>query len=673
MKRLLFQLILLFGILHLSQNFGWQAFASPNQQTQQSQARYAIFWSNLNTWIVSLDEKTVYQSNHLYGKSHYLLFEYFLTTQSKRRNKANHPYGWIYRWVSLDRHLLQSHFVDQLTHHFLDSEVEGDFFDEHRILQFTNETITLGRWVEQHLENGQMPLNHRIATVYTIDLDNRDTISASDHLPEKLQWLKQTFPWQIPNCLEAQAESVIWSFPGGRQESFDVLASAQSHQESCEQELLLLKKSQKPFETQTVKSLRWDGQNLFDGNQLISDTAIDVLLHPSGEWALILEGQNQFNQNMPLLSAQDLSSKLPRFFAIWHKQSNPQLIRFHQTQLISSLDGIRWLNDDDAFLSLLDERFRSIQQGDCFQAMKVLKLESQSRLPKKWQDLLALLPTNAKQGKTYQHLCEMRGNTQSWSNVDDLSAQFLAIQANESLWIHLKVKDQDLTDQDQLLIWFGQAQNPSFLEIHPKQIQSHFAEPLAQTLSQDQNALNQLNHQWKKIEGGVEITLQMPYAWTEKQIAIAFRDQDAQEAFLDLWLAGAPAEEHHLIGLEEGEQENESNEEVPSTDGTFSYNTQQEEVEYQALSEGLKPIHQYVDPQTKAEIENTSLKEAEVDHQVYSLSALTKAMKSKPRVPQSNNQNPSKISKKIKKPDLKIAIPKLMQIVEDLQVIEKGI
>ena len=149
------------------------------------QPRYAIFWSNLNTWIVSLDEKKVYQSNHLYGKSHYLLFEYFLTTQSKRREKENHPYGWIYRWVSLDRHLLQSHFVDQLTRHFLDSEVEGDFFDEHRVLQFTNETITLGRWVEQHLENGQLPISHRMATIYTIDLENRTPISASKYLPEK--------------------------------------------------------------------------------------------------------------------------------------------------------------------------------------------------------------------------------------------------------------------------------------------------------------------------------------------------------------------------------------------------------------------------------------------------------------------------------------------------------
>ncbi len=618
------------------------------------QHKYAIFWSNLNTWIVDITEQRIYFSNHLYGKANHLLFEYILSTQSQRRPRVNHPYGWIYRWVSLERQLLQSEFVDQLTYHFLENEVEGDFFDEHRILQFTNETVTLGRWVEQNREDEKKSSFFRLATAYTIDLSTREKLRASDFSEEKGKWLHQHFPKQFPACLSSQEDGVRFEIPGRREVLYDVFSSKLSQKKSCTQDLILMRREQqKPKSFFTAdQQLIWQGQKIWYQGKLISDQVADALLHPSGQYAIILEGKNLDAEEQMIVKINDLEDIKPRFLAIWHKDQPDQVLRFHQTDLISRLDGARWIAQDDLFLDLLDHRFKTLEQVDCFQSLKVFTQSKKAKKPSRYSDFIK----KNKDLPFQQNLCAITGNSQYWKDKSDLSARIISREINQTLRLEIEVLDQDVNQQDLLYLWFASQSYPYVIQISQNQLYSNLsshAQPKNETL---------LEYQWEKTEKGYFVSLILPYQWLDQKMAVAIQDHDQNDQEdLFLWLSGLGVEFQQQLGLEEGEKEINSQDEVPMVDMPFEFSIEHEEEQFNALSVKLKSFRQYSEKDQKKNNDDEQI--LEVDPNVISLSALNEKLKKLDENKPTNKptKNPSTFKKTL------IPLPQLMPIVEEME------
>lgn len=541
-----------------------EAYASP----------YALFWSREHTWVLDAADGSLYRAPKLYAEGPGgVLFEYRLETHSaasggergeeRAPQDTTRPYGWLYRWMSLERYLVGDTGEQQdpqaqddkllnttLTSHYPPEQVEGDFNDEHQILQFTGERVTLSRWVSQ-LKDGKKRANR---SLYTIDLANRQTLSQLMESSELTQLTRELFPRLIPSCLEPTRALIHWELAAQRSTSWLLLLPGNgSQRSSCPASGAL--RVRPPVGELSAGTLRWEPLTgrLIESGEPILGGVVDVLLHPSGDIALLLEGAKR-SQEEGLFVRDPLGfdeAHISRALSLWRRRGAPRLLTMPHLLELQRLDGARWIPDTHPILQLLQTHFTNLETRSCYQRLRSHRVEKYHRPPT--PELSA-------------HICRIETYGRLWGGVEDLSAQVIATQTSRTLFIDLWVRDSKRSNGDMVTLWVGPAEAPIELKIKQREV---IAPPGVsdQVLARwtegrlDPKRAPQLSKQKAQMmlikrlaeneapERGYLVSVELPLSLVQGGLSLAVQDVDSAKGSesVKLWVVGEPSKGYEAV------------------------------------------------------------------------------------------------------------------------------
>lgn len=500
-------------------------------QTALEPARYAMFWSESNTWIVDTLGGALFKAPALLALSpegHIL--EYRLNIHAERV-KSQRPFGDLYRWVSLDRHLLNGQHHDQLTYHFTPDQLSRETHDEHQILQFTGEYVTLIRWF-YHQQSERDTI--RDTTVYTLALDGVQALPELKRADEVLSFTRRIYPQLIPQCLKADTRVVRWEL-GGQREVFWITLAPQLPVSECPSQLSALRLSPSPARA-SGGPLTWRGETLYYGDEALYGGVVDALLDPRGEVALTLEGaprddEGLFTQQINQLYEQPLK----RYLSIWRAHvgtsgERGRHVSFPKDVALRRLDGARWLSAQSPMLELLGTHFTSVNQS-CFHKLSP-RIVDRYRKPKR----------PAAGG----HLCAVQTRGRVWEGHHDLSAGIVAQVTSDLLYIDLWVSDPDRTSDDLVRLWVGPPQDPVQITLTPRGVIGQRAIRAGVKLDwREMRSARDPSRADPFDSGGYRIRLTIPRSLVRSHLSLAIDDHDLAipSASQRLWVIGQPRSE----------------------------------------------------------------------------------------------------------------------------------
>jgi hypothetical protein len=503
---------------------------------------------------VDAGEGVIYRAAGLYASGPGgVIFEYSLTphtaASSSPPGAPPRPYGWLYRWVSFDRALLGDASASgervrsTLTTHHAPATVQGDFSDEHQVLQFTGEWVTLSRSVEQRA--GGRRLNSR--TLYTIDLANMQALTTLSESEALTRSTRELLPGLIPDCLSPTEWLVRWQLPTQRSTSWLLLAPTTSRDLAggsvpCPLTSGALRLRAAPPEVRAGE-LSWRAPvsdqgaqgALYDLDGPLLGGVVDALLHPSGQLALLLEGPTRAPEER-LLVEEPLSLDEPdvrRALSLWRRGAAPALIQLAADAEIQRLDGARWLPPNDPLLQLLPTYFRPLEAEPCFTRLESRRVRRYARPP--------MPPLTA-------HLCRVDARGRAWGGVEDLSAQVFASQDSERLFVDVWVRDPQRSPSDRVHVWVGDPTAPTELQVRqgelnaPAVVQERVLSRWVEGRSPGAQRPRHKYAQPEAPEGGYLVSLELPLDLVRGRVSVAVHDVDpsAPDARLTLWLVGEP-------------------------------------------------------------------------------------------------------------------------------------
>lgn len=524
---------------------------------------FALFWSRAQTWIVDAGEGVLYRAPRLYAAGPGgVLFEYALTPHSAPAapppGASPRPYGWLYRWVSLDRALLGdtgpegARVRTPLTTHLDPSAAQGDFSDEHQVLQFTGEWVTLSRAVEQRAGGRRRAR----LSLYTLDLANRQALTALREADMLVRATRDLLPGLIPPCLSPTEWLVRWQLPAQRPTSWLLLTAegaeggaegaAQGAAEGaggCPLSSGALRLRAAAPEVRAGE-LSWrapaggEGAQgaLYDLDGLLLGGVVDALLHPGGELALLLEGPSRAGEER-LLVAEPLALYEPdvrRSLSLWRRGGAPALLSLAPDAELQRLDGARWLPPDHPLLQLLPTHFTPLEASPCFERLESRRVARYTRPP-----------TPPLTG----HLCRVDARGRAWGGVEDLSARVSAAQTDKTLFVDVWVRDPHRAPGDRVTFWIGDPSAPLELQVRQGEVsgaQALLDVALARWVEGPRAGAPPKRHRYPQPEtpeGGYLVTVELPLALTRGRLSVAVQDVDpsSPEARVTLWVAGEPA------------------------------------------------------------------------------------------------------------------------------------
>lgn len=476
-----------------------------------------------------------------------VIFEYSLTPHTAASaappGEPPRPYGWLYRWVSLDRALLGdtspsgARVRSTLTTHHDPGAVQGDFSDDHQILQFTGEWVTLARAVEQRA--GGRRLASR--TLYTIDLANMQALTTLSESEALVSATRGLLPGLIPECLSPTEWLVRWQLPAQRPTSWLLLAPAPAPQ-PCPLTSGALRLRAAPSEVRAGE-LSWRAPAvgsgpqgaLYDLDGPLLGGVVDTLLHPSGQLALLLEGPSRASEER-LLVEEPLALDEPevrRSLSLWRRGAAPALVSLAPDAEIQRLDGARWLPPEHPLLQLLPTYFRPLEAEPCFSRLESRRVSRYARPP--------MPPLTA-------HLCRVDARGRAWGGVEDLSAQVFASQDAERLFVDVWVRDPQRSPSDRVSFWFGDPLAPTELQVRqgevsaPPAVQERVLARWVEGRGVGAPPARRKYPQPEAPEGGYLVSVELPLALVRGRLSVAVQDVDASspDARLTLWAIGEP-------------------------------------------------------------------------------------------------------------------------------------
>ena len=485
-------------------------------------SRYALFWSEGSTWIVDTVQGVLFKAPTLLAPGpEGEVFEYRLKV-STQRIKGVRPFGYFYRWVSLDRYLIGGQHVDQLTNHFSPEELGRDTHDEHQILQFTGEFVSLLRWFYYEGEGDSRVHN---TSVYTLSLNGVQPLPKLRRAEQLLSFTRELYPSLIPSCLQTEARMVRWEL-GGQRPIFWLMLAPQSTQAECSAQLGALRITPTPVRRQGER-LAWRDETLYDRGEVIYGGVVDALLHPRAAVAVTLEGFKRDDESLFVPQVGRLyESKSKRYLSVWRAyegkgEGRGRHISFPDKAEIRRLDGARWIGQDHPLISMLATHFMPVEQTSCFQALKVSK-SSRYRKPKRPD------PSG--------HLCAIESQQRVWEGYEDLGAAVVAQLVNQWLHLDIWVTDPDRSPGDLIRLWVGKAEAPIELKVTPRGVISREAIRAGVKFTWVELPKR------KGMAGGYRVNLQLPSSLVKQRISIAVEDEDLGLAGLlqRLWVVGRP-------------------------------------------------------------------------------------------------------------------------------------
>lgn len=536
-------------------------------------APYALFWSREHTWVVDVEEGSLYRAPKLYAQGPGgVLFEYRLETHSapsgggdtatEMQSEAR-PYGWLYRWMSLERYMVGDTGTGKsnedspplnttLTSHYKAEKVEGDFNDEHQILQFTGERVTLARWVSQRYQ-GQKRTNR---SLYTIDLANRQTLSTLDEAAELSKLTRSIFPRLIPQCLKPTNSLIQWELSAQRETYWLLMMPTEgmiANSDDCPASGALRVRA--PQGSLQAQALSWNPQSgkLMDGKDPLIGGIVDVLLHPSGDLALMLEGPKR-TQEEGLFVKDPLGFDEPyvsRSLSLWQRRGSPRLITMPQLSELQRLDGARWIPDHHPILQILSTHFTNLDSRSCYQSLKSYRVEKYHRPP--MPELTA-------------HVCRVETYGRLWGGIEDLSAQVSATQTSRTLFLDLWIRDSKRASGDMVSLWLGSAEAPIEIKIKQREViapEGVSDQVLARWVEGRLNPkkVKQLSTRKAQAmlvkrlaetgapEQGYLVSVELPLSLVKGRLSIAVHDVDSKKSndYVKLWVVGEPSKGYEAI------------------------------------------------------------------------------------------------------------------------------
>jgi hypothetical protein len=490
---------------------------------------HALFWSRGQTWIADLKKGILYRSPRLYAEGPGgTIFEYRLQQHSQRQKNKKRPYGHMYRWVSFDRELLGGQQIDTLTTHFEPQDLQGDFNDEHQVLQFTGDWVTLSRWVEQRVDQKHL----RASSMYTINLAGMKALTSPQKPDRWLNWVRTFLPQLIPTCLQSSPFTARWELPGQRT-VFWMLLSPNAQADHCPYQLSALRMTSMN-EMKPVKQLTWKNQSIFDEGEKIFSGVVDTLLHDSGNYALLLEGPER---NEDLLFIPNINRLVEpdtrRFLTLWRRNESPTTFSFTKDIEIQRLDGARWISNDHALLQILESHFQPVATKPCYQQLETYKVKRYRRPPRP---------------RLQGHMCRIETRGRAWSGIQDLAAAYTAVHDNRTLYLDFWIQDPERSSKDEITLYFGDPKNPQRLRLR------------SYGLLGSDHLRDQVLFRWKEIKtnmkgnvpqdspeswlGGYRVSVEIPLALVQQHMSAKIRDIDPSlpGSTLYMWLIGTPSQ-----------------------------------------------------------------------------------------------------------------------------------
>jgi hypothetical protein len=508
----------------------------------QEQQRYALFWSQGNTWVADTIQGVLFRSPTLIaqGPNGHIL-EYKLNLHTKRL-KSQRPYGELYRWVSLDRYLLGGQHVDELTNHFRIDELTQETHDEHQIFQFTGEFITLVRW----FYHKQTERSHTESTsIYSLALDGVEPLPKMSRAEQLLDFTRRLYPKLIPKCLDAESRLVRWELSGQRPIFWLMLSP--SERGNCPSGLSALRVNPPP-KPNVSHELVWKDQTLFYKGESLYGGVVDALIHPNGKVALTLEGAPRYDEKLFVKRVNHLFEKgSRRYLSFWRAFENGRVttgrhLSFNDEADIQRLDGARWIANNHPILELLSTHFQPVDQPSCFKALKVKRLDKYRR---------------PKRTPSFGHLCAVETTGRVWEGHDDLSASIVAQIIDQTLYLDIWVTDPDRTHGDQIKLWVGSKLRPIEMTITSKGVIGREAIKAGVKLNwwereaKRQKRNSKAGSDYDRMKG-YQVHLQLPLSFTQGSLSLSIEDVDIAlpSAHQRLWLVGHP--NSNAIGVEDG-------------------------------------------------------------------------------------------------------------------------
>ena len=507
--------------------------ATPTSVSPKTPARYAIFWSEGSTWIIDTVGGVLFRApTWLWMNTEGHILEYKLNVHVERLS-AQRPFGHVYRWVSFDRYLLNGQHKDQLTYHFSPDELNQETHDEHQVLQFTGDYVTLIRWFYHEHSSTQ---KSKDITIYTLALNGVQSLPMLKSADQLVKFTRRLYPKLLPTCLKADTRMIRWEI-GGQREILWITLSPSSPQIECPQELSALRLSPVPPRRSGAR-LSWRGETLYHDAEPIYGGVVDALIDPEGQVAVTLEGAPRRDERLLINEVNHLYEKsLRRYLSIWRAYPNPdgdlgRHISFPDGVPIRRLDGARWLSNQSPILKLLDTHFSAVSQS-CFKSLAI-KSTRKYRAPKR--------PTA--QG----HLCAIQTQGRVWEGHHDLSASLAAQMTSDLVHIDLWVNDPDRTDGDVVRVWVGPSEDPVSIILTPRGVIGQRAIQSGVKLvgwwEQRSSRGASINPSAEDV-GGYRIRLKLPRSLVRGHLSLAVDDQDLSfpSASQRLWIVGQPRSE----------------------------------------------------------------------------------------------------------------------------------
>ena len=507
--------------------------ASLSQNAPQNDDRYALFWSGGNTWIVDTKLGVLFRSPTLIAQgTNGFLLEYRLEVHNERL-PSERPFGDLYRWVSLDRYIFRGQHVDQLTNHFAPQELKTETHDEHQILQFTGEYITLIRWF-YHETSEARPTEG--TSIYSLALDGVEPLPQMTNAGKLFSFTKSLYPELIPSCVTPETRLVHWELSGQRSVYWLTLTPDHSLID-CEIGLSALRVNP-PRAIAESGDLAWRDETLFYRGESLYGGVVDALLHSSGRVAITLEGPSRRDDRL-LVPQIPLIYEKPtrRYLSFWRaydegSQGEGRHFSFSDELEIHRLDGARWIKDDHPLIALLDTHFMPIHQPSCFRSLELKRLDRYRR---------------PERGKNFGHLCAIQTTGRVWEGHKDLSASVQAQVIDQTLYLDLWVNDPDRHPHDQVKLWVGSSTQPVEITLTPKGVIGKEAIQAGVKLNWwERNAKRgsrkRLDSPHELNVGGYQIHLQVPVELTQGSLSLSIEDVDFSlpSAHQKLWLIGRP-------------------------------------------------------------------------------------------------------------------------------------
>ena len=494
--------------------------------------RYAIFWSEGSTWVIDTVGGVLFRApTWLWVNSEGHILEYRLNVHTDRL-ESNRPYGHLYRWVSFDRYLLSGQHRDQLTYHFAPTDLNQETHDEHQVLQFTGDYVTLIRWFYHEHSLDKTIVD---TTIYTLALNGVQPLPELKSADQLITFTRRLYPKLLPACLKADTRMIRWEL-GGQREVFWITLSPENPQSQCPQQLSALRLSPVPSRRSNSR-LSWKRDTLYYDSEPLYGGVVDTLIDAQGQVAITLEGSPRRDERLLINQVNHLyETSLKRYLSIWrvHPSRGAEAgrhISFPDGTPIRRLDGARWLSDQSPILKLLDTHFSSVNQA-CFKSLTVKRTQTY-RSPAR--------------PRAQGHLCAIQSQGRVWEGHLDLSAGLVAQLTSDMLHLDLWVSDPDRTDGDVVRLWIGAPNDSVSFTVTPRGLIGKRAIQAGVKMvwwEQKASRGNLTNPKAKDV-GGYRIRLKLPRSLVSHHLSLAVDDQDLSfpSASQRLWVVGQPRSE----------------------------------------------------------------------------------------------------------------------------------